>query len=372
MNSNIKYFPGIDGLRFVGAFAVILSHIEFLKSIHGFGNLMDFGFYKNTNGHLGVILFFVISGYLITYLLLKEYNKEGRINIWKFYVRRILRIWPLYYLMVLISVFLIPLLFKNYGFVYTQFKVKESFLYFLFLPNVAKSLKYSIDGIVHLWSVGIEEQFYLIWPWIFNFFKKYLKLIFLVIIVAISLLPTFFSFLNYNGYINLDNNVFDVILSNIYQMKINSMAIGGIFSIIYFYKSKLLSLFYRFKLEIILIPFTFFCWVIGYTFGKFSDEIYSLLFASIILISSTKEDGLFKFEYKLTNFLGRISYGLYVYHWIVILIVINVLKKFFPSLHVVSLNLIIYIFSIGLTILVSFLSYNYFEVKFLKFKSKFY
>ena len=372
MSKDVKYFPGLDGLRFIGAFAVILSHIEFLKSLYGFENLMKYGFYQKTNGHLGVILFFVISGYLITYLLLKEYNTNKTINIKHFYLRRVLRIWPLYYLMVIISVFLVPYFFDKVGFRYNSFEFKETIYYFLFLPNVAKSLMFSIDGIVHLWSVGIEEQFYLIWPWVVLLFRKNLKIILSIIFIGISLLPFLISYIHSHGIMLEDDSLYKILLSNAYQLKINSMAIGGLFSYLYFNNSTLLKVFYKFKLELILIPLTFLFWISGITFGPFSDEIYSTLFAIIILIVSTKTNSLIKLNSRISMFLGQISYGLYVYHWLIIILVLNFVKKFMNDFSVFNQNMIIYFFTITITILISHFSYKYFESFFLKFKTKFY
>src|SRR4051812_19584104 len=93
------YFPGLYGLRFFAAMMVIVSHIELFKGYHGFAN----GYASNLAiyelGRMGVTLFFVLSGFLISYLLLVEKETTGTISIGRFYIRRILRIWPLYYLL---------------------------------------------------------------------------------------------------------------------------------------------------------------------------------------------------------------------------------------------------------------------------------
>ena len=70
--SDRVYFKGIDGLRAIGALAVVFGHIELSKKSVGIVNLMELSFYKNTSGHLGVLLFFVLSGFLISYLLFQE------------------------------------------------------------------------------------------------------------------------------------------------------------------------------------------------------------------------------------------------------------------------------------------------------------
>src|SRR6267378_8187081 len=91
------YFPGLHGLRFFAAMMVVFSHIELMKDYHGYPNLYASNLAVYESGRLGVTLFFVLSGFLISYLLLKEKEVSGSIAIRKFYGRRILRIWPLYF-----------------------------------------------------------------------------------------------------------------------------------------------------------------------------------------------------------------------------------------------------------------------------------
>jgi len=90
------YFPNLNGLRFIAASLVIVHHVEQFKEILGYSNYNEFSFIKLI-GKLGVMLFFVLSGFLITYLLLVEQKEKGTIAIKSFYMRRLLRIWPLYF-----------------------------------------------------------------------------------------------------------------------------------------------------------------------------------------------------------------------------------------------------------------------------------
>src|ERR1051326_1775359 len=101
------YFPGLNGLRFLAAFAVVITHVELLKGQVGLPNHWTNPVIFNLGG-LGVYFFFVLSGFLITYLLLAEKDKTGTIRIGNFYIRRILRIWPLYYFLVLLGFFVLP------------------------------------------------------------------------------------------------------------------------------------------------------------------------------------------------------------------------------------------------------------------------
>lgn len=96
------YFPGINGIRAIAAFSVIIAHIEVYKRLIGSPTLLS-NVLIHQLAHKGLSLFFVLSGFLISYLLLEELNHSSDINLKKFYVRRILRILPLYYLIVSIG-----------------------------------------------------------------------------------------------------------------------------------------------------------------------------------------------------------------------------------------------------------------------------
>ena len=109
------FFPNLNGLRAIGALAVVFGHLELSKKELGFLHLLNaFDYFKYTSGHLGVMLFFTLSGFLITYLLFVEKANFNTINIKEFYVRRALRIWPIYYLMVFFVLFLFPLFVSEY------------------------------------------------------------------------------------------------------------------------------------------------------------------------------------------------------------------------------------------------------------------
>src|SRR5215212_2881474 len=137
------HFPGLNGLRFFAAMAVAVSHVELMKQYHDLPNAYDHPAVYEL-GRLSVTLFFVLSGYLITYLLLAERKATNTIAVRNFYIRRILRIWPLYYLIVLLAFFLFPRL----GFMrvptFTE-GMASTFsrtlpLFVFFLPQVALSI----------------------------------------------------------------------------------------------------------------------------------------------------------------------------------------------------------------------------------------
>ena len=118
------------------------------------------------NGGYGVQLFFILSGYLITTLLLREEARYGRIALRAFWIRRILRIWPLYYLLILIGFFVLPGLDGQFGTTDYRDLLGMHLLPFLgFVGNWSMALiKPAPDWISVLWSVCVEEQFYLVVP----------------------------------------------------------------------------------------------------------------------------------------------------------------------------------------------------------------
>ncbi len=376
MDKTKKYLPGIDALRAVGAISVIIGHIELSKSSLGLFNFKDsIPFFKYTSGHLGVILFFVISGYLITYLMLLEKNEFNKINIRNFYIRRILRIWPIYFLIILLLIFVFPKIISidYFGKVENIFDLNLStiLMYLFLVPNLIVFGINGIGGGYHLGTIGTEEQFYLIWPILFKYFNNlFIPLIF--IFFSITLAPHISDFISFNYIKNIHlKQVFFNITNFFNHFKINCMALGGLFSYIYYLnKSIILKILYSYTVQLASFILGFGLWILGFHLSYFNDEFYAILFSIIILNLSTNTNSLLKLDNKIINFLGKISYGMYIYHWIIIYITIDLLNKF--ELDIVYYNILLYSITLLVTILISFLSYKYFESYFLKLKSKFY
>jgi len=161
------YFPELDGLRFIAFMMVYLFHQgiprPLLKRL--IGTTASHAFTQN--GGYGVQLFFILSGYLITALLLREEARYGRIALRAFWARRILRIWPLYYLIILLGFGLLPALGGDLGTpVYRQLLQIHLVPFLGFLGNWSMALVGPVpyDWLSVLWSVCVEEQFYLIVP----------------------------------------------------------------------------------------------------------------------------------------------------------------------------------------------------------------
>lgn len=369
MDNKKVFFSGLNELRALAAFSVILSHIELFKQRDGIGSLYDssyLAYFIERIGKNGVYLFFVLSGFLITYLLLVEKDKNNKISFKNFYLRRIFRIWPLYYLILLISFILIPFLVSHFSIFQltpyyfsrisnpANYDTRSIILYLLFLPNLALFIRKAVVGSTQLWSVGVEEQFYLVWPFLISKFRKKLFLVFLLIICSF----VFFNLVNIK-YIS----------SFVKIVPFEFMAIGGIGGYLFHFKRK--------KIEnIFSSPYlygTIICLIVIAALipmTKIYLQNIGLGFLFLVLILSTiQESNSLAFRSRFFSFLGKISYGLYMYHPFIMFLVFPFANKLFnPQSDVVAYNLFVYFFVCLLTIGISYISYKYFESKFIRIK----
>lgn len=358
------YFPNLNGLRFIAAFMVIVYHIEQFLSYFGYENLTRNPVIKLI-GPLGVELFFVLSGFLITYLILAEEKVTKTISIKDFYIRRILRIWPLYYFVGFLAFFVLPHLaifnIPIYSDIFLGNFDISLLLYLLFLPNVILFgngilVPYASQS----WSVGVEEQFYLIWPIIMKYSKNKLVVLFSIIIIYLFVRVYGFSliknYLFWNDEMNAIQKVWEA-------FKIHCMAIGALFSYALFHKKKILTLLLDkrvyFSSVIVLIG------AIGFSI-KISF-LYDVLFGLIILnLASSEKKGVF-LENGIMNFLGKISYGLYMYHVIAIVLCI----KIFEQMGWINNYILLLTVTTLTTILLATFSYYLIEKKFILLKNRF-
>ncbi|MBS0292764.1 MAG: acyltransferase [Proteobacteria bacterium] len=140
----LAYNPALDGLRGVAILLVVLSHAH--------APLFDGAFY-------GVDLFFVLSGFLITTLLLKELQSTGRLDYWRFYRRRLWRLTPALALLLLAYCVFAPMLWPGLNDVYS-----DALVSLLYLADYGIAFFDSPATLLHMWSLSVEEHFYLVWP----------------------------------------------------------------------------------------------------------------------------------------------------------------------------------------------------------------
>lgn len=362
---NKVHFPNLNSLRLIAALLVLVHHVEQLKSLFGFKN-----HWTNTSivliGRLGVILFFVLSGFLITYLLLMEEKLAKTISIIDFYKRRILRIWPLYYLLIVFGIFILNniTIFRVPGLTEIVYKniILKLVLFLLFFPNVVLFFIGPVAYVSQTWSVGVEEQFYLLWPWLMRKTKNK-KVIFIWVIVIYLFIKIgcfFFTKTNFNYTYIAEFFIFWD------HFNIDCMAVGGILAYLYFINSSVLKYFYLKASQIIIFSLTVLLVLFGQPLGLLGSELYGLLFSLIILNLATNKSCIINLEYKLLSYLGKVSYGLYMYHPIAIVFVLKLL-----ILYKIDNDILQYVFSLLLTIVISVVSYELFEKRFIKMKFRF-
>jgi len=297
-----NYKPEIDVLRAFSIIAVIIYH----------SNITILGFKIFPGGFIGVDIFFVISGYLISKILFKEIEKKGKINLSLFYEKRIRRIFPLYFFIIVIFsllgfFFLLPL-DLNYlinSAIYSLFFVSNFF--FAFTGTQYGDVEYLFKPLIHTWSLSVEEQFYIFYPlffllW-FKYFKKKIILFFILFTASI-----FIS--------SLVSNSFSVFSYYMFFTRIWEFLLGTIvakFEDKNYYKNINANLITFFGSLLILLSFIFFNKNIVH------PSIFTLipLIGTCVIILYSGKSSYFKFLFfnKFIIFFGLISYSLYLWHF---------------------------------------------------------
>ncbi len=376
MSANRVFFPNLNGIRFLAALVVIIHHVEMAKYWFGLPNIYDSSFVGGVFGELGIILFFVLSGFLITYLLLEEHRRTGTIGIKAFYMRRILRIWPVYYLVVIFSLFILPN-FHFFDIPGLSEQINDGFFlkslaYMSFMPNLGYTFYEHIPYATQTWSVGVEEQFYLLWPVLMLYAVRKQKV--LQVLIATVIIYLLVKTAVVVGHIAYPASV-PMLKSWLFwdHFSIDCMALGGISAYLLFYrKEKALKILFNKYLQASLYIILAIITVKGLIIPWYSKELFAIIFMVLILNLAANKNTLINLEYKPLNYLGKISYGLYMYHNFVLTLV---LKLFMLSgwVNVGSIigGIVYQLVSIGLTIVVSALSYEYFEKWFLGIKTRY-
>ncbi len=365
--ANKIYFKNLNSLRFIAALIVLLSHVGQLTDIIGAAsqfNQLSFP----VKAEFGVILFFVLSGFLITYLLLTEKQLTNTVNIKAFYIRRALRIWPLYFLTITLAFFVFPfinfLVFNGYdvAVIWTKLSMKL-FFYCIFMPNMVMDFLGFVPYATHSWTIGAEEQFYFIWPVLFKKIKNKIAILAGVLIVYLVV----YYLLRYFPFQNKYTKIGFLIWS---RYPISCMAIGGVYAYLIFIKNStthtVQKLFFKVWFQLAMLLLLIVLITFGYYFKYFNNEIYSLLLGYQVCNFAANPKPVFSLENKVFSYLGKISYGLYMFHPLAIVCAIK-LCLYFHYTH----SILLYGLAVLIAIVISAISYQFFEKYFIKQKTKY-
>lgn len=358
---NTVYLPGLNGLRAIAALAVVISHTTLALGEFGLNNKI---FGADADGNAsgltlaahGVTIFFTLSGFLITYLLLKE-KEVTRLHIKDFYIRRILRIWPLYYLY--FGICLLTMLVMN-----MEINTGSVPFYLFLAANVPFILGGAIPLVAHYWSLGVEEQFYLFYPQIAKYSNKRLFKISLALILLLLILKMIFWVMDRRYHIHTPYLAINV-------TRFHTMLFGVIGAMLHYMHQPIFHKISTHKVTQIISWLVIFLMALNkfHVASVIDAEIVSVITVFLIMGQVTKQNNIINLENTVCDFIGKISYGMYVLHPLIIFYLSCMLGKFKSDS---PFNYIgVYLLVTGITVLLAFLSYEFYEKKFLKLKSKY-
>lgn len=343
----LTYYRELDGIRALAALIVLLTHFYTYFRPLSWTNLTGkVGLF----GHCGVSIFFVLSGYLITRILLSTKDQKG--YFYNFYIRRTLRIFPLYYFFLLFFYFIFPFVIDE-----PVISLSQQLYYWFYLQDFALTFNWNAKGLELFWTLAVEEHFYLFWPFLIYYLPKKHILKVIIAIVAVSIVIRLI--LTANGYV-----VYYFTFS-----RMDELALGSLLAYLNLGEpnpkvAKLcLGVF-----SLTMLP-SFILWF------KFSGQpgmqvlkypIIAIGFSCFIgyVLSVSKGHPLkWVLQNPFLSYTGKISYGLYIYHTICFLLIFKYLNTGLPVVN--------FLLSFSLVYLIAGLSYKYFESPLLRLKDRF-
>ncbi len=359
----IIHFSGLNGLRAIAVIAVLFAHTT--QGLMQFG-LDSFVFGKYADGNpkstllagFGVSIFFSLSGFLITYLLLAEKKETGYVNIKHFYMRRMLRIWPLYYLYFILCL-LTMVIFEF------SIETQPAFYYLLLLANIPFIIGNALPFLSHYWSLGVEEQFYSFWPWLVRAKENVLNWT-IISCVGLIALKAIFRMID----IRFHNGEPGWLYMTVHITRFHCMMIGAIGAILYFQRNDLfLKVTNNLFVQLLSWSLILLAGINKFHIFSFIDnELVALITVFLIMGQIQAKYRIINLDVSFVDFIGKISYGVYVIHPLIIFYLSKVIT--FKGYHWSS-YLVVYISVFTTTVMVAYLSYNFFEKRFLRLKEKY-
>lgn len=338
---DLKYYPQLDGLRGVAILLVMLFHAKI-------------PFF--TGGYIGVDIFFVLSGFLISSSLIKEFKMKNNINLKYFYIKRIRRLFPALFLFLVVYIIISYITLNseeaNKNFI-------DSIIALFYITNWVQAFEIRSMGLIkHTWSLSIEEQFYLIWPITIYILLKNTRINYILGVIFLlsllswghrALLVIFEDFSLMRSYSGLDT-------------RFDALMVGCMLSILFNYFYENLKRIYNFFIQLMtIISILYLAYIVGrmswlsvqmFTLHFYTTAICSAFIIYSILIND-KSIICFIFKNNILVKIGKISYGLYLWHY-----------PIFYILRSENSPLFVFLFGGSLSLVLALLSYNFIEKKF--------
>lgn len=308
--SSIKYRPEIDGLRAIAVISVIIYHLNESWLSGGF---------------LGVDIFFVISGFLITGIIITEIQQNS-FSLKQFYTRRIKRIYPAFITVMALVSFIASAIFiyKDFDQLRKTIELATAFLsnFYLGLTQGYFDLSANENPVLHIWSLAVEEQYYLIFPLIlilaYKKFREIKALFIITLILFFILLATSFIPANFYKEVLHQPNIY--YLSN---LRFPELLVGSLLAIYHNLSNKVqLSKQVNNILAILSTLLLFSCLFLMHNNIAYIPGVTLILpcIFTALIIHTTSQNNIIKLclSNKAIVFIGKISYSLYLYHWIFI------------------------------------------------------
>src|SRR5580704_4112306 len=354
--SRVRFFGSLDGLRALSILGVLWTHVWYVSGLEYYNRLQHYPVLKM--GAFGVDVFFGISGFLITTLLLRERSKNGRISLRDFYLRRSLRIWPLYYATLGIYVLLVIFLQRGTG---------RDRIFFHFLPGYLTFTYtwfagWAASGAVFnfAWSLSVEEQFYVVWALVLRILRGLLPAVVMILMI----------FLRLSVHFNVLQNFIlkDSLLWRIAAGISVPICLGAILAQILHSEKG-----FRILRPILGSKWAAALWILLLLASlvprqPFWQMIQWFLVAAVVGSCVIREDNTLApfLRFRPLAYIGLVSYGMYLLNTLV-LDVVN------PAMNRIGLRhpLLKFPVFVAATVLVAGISYRFFEAPFLRLKERF-
>jgi len=362
------YFKNLDAPRFLAFLVVFIEHIVFTHD----KTIRDSSFFKFYNWHLsiGVIgwdFYTVLSGFLITWIILEEYNFTSKFSLFYFWLKRCLRIWPLYFLMILAGLLLVWGSRNVLGKTVSDIPPLSSLLTFTLNFYIVKHGYAFLSFLVFFWSISIEEQCYAAWGIVLKWLRK-IFVSFCILLVIVSLV---FRILALHDYLNLYFNSLSWV---------GNFATGGLLAYFCINKKEGFEKLKKIPRWIITAFYILFILNVAFYNQIYKSDIMTvierfsetLFFCFIIFEQTFCENHLFQLgKIPFFNYLGRISYGLFCYHGLVILFYEQATQNISwintpPAVYLIN-PIVIFV----VTVAIAALSYNFFEKPIMSLRHKY-